>query len=38
MHCSIGDTVALGSQGVIHRIRDLMHQPPRPWIEEKLVR
>jgi len=32
------DTVALDSQGVIQRIRDLMDHPPRPWIEEKLVR
>jgi len=31
------DMVALDSQGVIHRIRELMHQPPWSWIEEKLV-
>lgn len=31
------DTVALDSQGVILRIHELMYQPPRSWIEEKLA-
>jgi len=31
------DTVALDSQGVITRIQDLAHLPPRSWIEERLV-
>jgi len=31
------DTVALDSQGVMRRILSLVDQPPRSWIEEKLV-
>ena len=31
------DVVALDSQGVIQRIKNLQHDKPRSWIEEKLV-
>jgi len=33
-----GDVVVLDSQGVIQRVRGLMFQEPRSWIEERLVR
>jgi len=33
-----GDVVALDSQGVIQRVRGLMFQEPRSWIEERLAR
>jgi len=32
------DVVALDSKGVIQRVLGLMHNQPRSWIEEKLVR
>jgi len=32
------DVVALDSQGVIHRICNLMSQEPRSWVEETLAR
>ena len=38
MAWEIHDVVALDSKGVIQRIQGLVHQMPRPWIEERLAR